>query len=115
MNFREHVIKNRPDFKTSLIQEKLAMGGLGLAGEAGEVADLIKKALFHVKNPMHSYELDREKLIKEMGDVYWYLEFLCASIGTTQEEVQQANIDKLNKRHPNGWTPESQARKADEK
>lgn len=87
----------------------LPLGALGLAGEAGEVVDLIKKHLFH------SRPLDKEELIKEMGDVLWYLALLAEGIGTDLSVVAGANLDKLAKRFPEGkFTPEDAAAKADE-
>lgn len=110
MNYREEVLRNCPNFSTDPLEAKLGLGGLGVAGEAGEVADLLKKVLYH-EVPFASV---REKLIKEMGDVFWYLEYLAASIGVTTEEVLATNIKKLRERHPNGWSPASQQAKADE-
>lgn len=111
MNYRDEMMKNCPSFSMDSIEKKLSLAGLGVAGEAGEVADMIKKVLHH------SVPLDermRDKLIREMGDVHWYLEYLAAAIGVTTEQVQAANIEKLRARHPNGWTPESQQAKRDE-
>ncbi|MBS3927752.1 MAG: nucleoside triphosphate pyrophosphohydrolase family protein [Sphingomonadales bacterium] len=110
MNYREEVLRNCPNFSTDTLMQKLSLSGLGVAGEAGEVADIIKKVLHH-EVPIMSV---REKLIKEMGDVHWYLEYLAATLGTTTEEVQRLNVEKLRARHPNGWTPASQQAKADE-
>lgn len=116
MNYREEVLKNRPDFEASTIEAKLTNGGLGVAGEAGEVADLIKKILFHV--PAGSYptipEVMRQKLIHEIGDVHWYLEFLAATLGVSTQEILEANVAKLKARHPNGWTAQGQQEKKDE-
>lgn len=78
-------------------QKELLLGGLGLVGEAGEVAELIKKHVFHDR------PLDREKLIKEMGDVLWYLNCLavrCCQVSLT--DVMDANIAKLRARYPEG-------------
>ncbi len=74
----------------------LAVSALGLAGEAGECVDIIKKHLGHNR------PLDREKLILELGDVFWYMNALCAHIGVSFEEVFAANIIKIEKRYPNG-------------
>lgn len=74
--------------------------GLGLAGEAGECADLIKKHLHQGHN------LDKEKLKKELGDVAWYLALGCEVAETTLEEVMRMNIDKLMVRYPDGFDPE---------
>lgn len=111
MQYREEVLRNCPNFGTDTIEKKLSLSGLGVAGEGGEVADIIKKVLHH-EVPLASV---RDKIIKEMGDVYWYLEYLGATLGVTTQEVMQANVDKLRARHPNGWSPASQQAKADEK
>jgi NTP pyrophosphatase (non-canonical NTP hydrolase) len=66
---------------------------LGLAGEAGEVCDLIKKNAFHDK------PYKREDLLKEFGDVLWYLYAIIDHTGFTVEEVMIANIEKLRARH----------------
>lgn len=127
-SYREEVLRNCPAFDTDTIKNKLGLAGLGVAGEgsevldvmllaagvsarAGTVADTIKKVLYHEVNVVTI----REKLIKEMGDVYWYLEYLAATIGVTRDEVLDANVKKLRARHPNGWTPASQQAKIDEK
>ncbi len=79
-------------------------GALGLAGEVGEVVELIKKDRFH------SRPLDRTKLCSELGDVLWYLTYLAASFGLTLEEIAGANRDKLRARYPDGFTPGGGAR-----
>ncbi len=111
MNYREEVLRNCPNFETDTMEKKLSLGGLGVAGEAGEVADLIKKVLHHGV-PLDSV---REKMKKELGDVRWYLEYVEAALGFTREEIELANVEKLRLRHPNGWSQESQRAKADEK
>jgi NTP pyrophosphatase (non-canonical NTP hydrolase) len=70
---------------------------LGLAGEAGESADSIKKAIFH------DCGISRDQLIKELGDVAWYLAGLCTLNGITLEEVFDANVRKLLARYPDGF------------
>lgn len=82
--------------------------GLGLAGEAGEIADMIKKHL-HQGHP-----LDRDKFIKELGDVAWYLALGCTVIGEPMEKVLQTNIDKLLKRYPDGFDPERSLNRAED-
>lgn len=77
---------------------ELSNVGLGLAGEAGEVVDMIKKHLYH------GHPLDREAFIKELGDLAWYLALACTVIGEPMEKVLQANIDKLLKRYPEGFS-----------
>lgn len=71
---------------------------LGLAGECGEVADLVKKAVFH------DIGLDRDKLLKELGDVSWYLAGIATKLkAALGEDVLQPNIDKLKARYPDGF------------
>lgn len=72
--------------------------GLGIAGEAGEVADLIKKVIGH------GHDLDREKLKLELGDVLWYVAGLAHLVDLTLDEVAAANVAKLEKRYPNGFS-----------
>lgn len=67
--------------------------GLGIAGEAGEVSDLIKKYHSGVK------ELDIDNIKLELGDVLWYVAEACDAFDITLDDVAKANIDKLRKRH----------------
>ncbi len=75
-------------------RDRLTMAALGLAGEAGEYADLVKKALFH-KN----VTLNREKAISELGDVLWYLALAAAYHEVTLNELARKNIAKLYNRY----------------
>jgi NTP pyrophosphatase (non-canonical NTP hydrolase) len=108
MTYRENVLRTCPNFDTDNIYQKLGLGALGLAGESGEVVDLIKKVLYHGK------PLEKEKLIKELGDVHWYLEYLAATLGTTTEEIQAANVAKLRARYPEGFNFQAANARADE-
>lgn len=83
------------------LKENLLCGGLGISGEAGEVSDTIKKIIFH------GHEFNKNELIKELGDVLWYISFISNSIDCTLEDVAKQNIDKLNKRYPNGFSKEN--------
>ena len=75
---------------------------LGLVGEAGELSDLIKKNVAH-GHPITTKE-DRDKLIKELGDVFWYLSQIAREYGLRLSEVAKDNILKLRTRYPNGFT-----------
>jgi len=80
--------------------QRLITAALGLSAEAGEFGDLVKKCLFQGK------ELNKENkelMVKELGDVMWYLAQGCMALGVTIDEVIWANIDKLEKRYPNGF------------
>jgi len=77
---------------------------LGLSGEAGEFADLMKKA------HGHGHELDKNKAAKELGDVLWYVSVLAKSLGFTLSEIATMNVVKLMNRYPNGFTVEDSKR-----
>jgi NTP pyrophosphatase (non-canonical NTP hydrolase) len=79
-------------------KEKLTMLAMGIAGEAGEIVDTLKKVIFH------GHELDRNELIKELGDLEWYLQHLKKHYNISDEIVYISNIMKLNKRYPNGFS-----------
>ena len=74
----------------------LIMAAMGLAGEAGEFCDLVKKEIFHGK------DRSKEHAIKELGDICWYLALACNELGVSLEEVFDVNIDKLSKRYSSG-------------
>ena len=86
---------------------RLPAYALGLAGESGEVADLIKK---HIA---HGHDLDLDKLKKELGDVLWYIAGIAHLHGMTLSEVAIANIDKLLKRYPDGFSHEASINRKD--
>ena len=69
----------------------------GISGESGEVLDLIKKTFAYGK------PLDRDHLIEELGDLYWYYNGLLDLIGVTMDDVLNKNIAKLEARYP-GFT-----------
>jgi NTP pyrophosphatase (non-canonical NTP hydrolase) len=75
----------------------LTNGALGLAGEAGEVADLVKKQLYPSK-PGDGANL-YASIVEELGDVLWYAALLAAAVGVPLEEIAARNIAKLAKRH----------------
>ena len=81
---------------------------MGLCGESGEAIDLMKKHLYQ------GHELDQEKLIKELGDVAWYLAEAATGLNIDLSEVLQRNLDKLHARYPQGFdTNRSQHREAE--
>lgn len=81
-------------------RDNLAYFALGVAGEAGEVADKIKK-IFRDKDGVMDEE-DKQEIAKEMGDVLWYLSQLAQYIGKDFEEIAQMNLDKLKGRYERG-------------
>lgn len=70
----------------------------GLAGETGELIDLLKKHLFH------GHPLDLKKARSEIGDVLHYLAVLTHVLGFTLSDVAEGNIAKLEARYPDGFS-----------
>ena len=93
--------------KHNSVEETMAITALGLTGEAGEVADMIKKHLGH------NHPLDHEVLVKELGDVLWYIAVLSSAIGCDLEVIAQRNIDKLRARYPKGFSVERSLHRED--
>lgn len=78
-------------------KDVLINGVMGLCGESGEVIDLVKKHL------AQGHELDKEKMINELGDVAWYLAETAYCLDVDLETVLIKNIEKLKKRYPEGF------------
>lgn len=81
-------------------QDVLLNGVMGLCGESGEAIDIVKKHL-HQGHP-----LDREKLVKELGDIAWYLAETAYALDVSLDEILEANIAKLKDRYPEGFDTE---------
>lgn len=79
---------------------RLEVVALGIAGEAGEVADIVKKVAGH------GHDLDRIKLAEELGDVLWYVAVMARCIGVSLDDVAVMNIEKLRRRYPDGFSEE---------
>jgi NTP pyrophosphatase (non-canonical NTP hydrolase) len=73
---------------------------LGLNGEAGEVAEKLKK-IIRDKNSVVSDE-DKAELAKELGDVLWYLAVFASELGVPLSGIARGNIDKLQSRKARG-------------
>jgi len=101
MNFSDFQERSRRTLNMKLgANDAIANYAMGLAGEAGETADYLKKILFH------GHEMNIEKVVEEVGDVLFY----CAALGTVMGfdlgEAAEANIRKLMKRYPEGFSQE---------
>lgn len=78
--------------------------GLGIVGEAGDVASCIKKVIFH-KN-----ETIKDGIKENLGDTMWYAAMICNWFGWSLEEVLEENIKKLKARYPSGFTEKAAQR-----
>ena len=73
----------------------------GLVGEVGEVVDLLKKFFFH------GHEVDSGRLKSELGDILWYVSAVASLFNLDLQEIAQGNIEKLEKRYPEGFSSEA--------
>lgn len=87
--------------------ELMMNAALGLCGESGEVADIVKKFRFQ------GHDLDFEHIAKELGDVAWYLAVGAYSIGYDLEKILQMNVDKLKARYPDGFSNDRSLHRAE--
>ncbi|MGZ8413893.1 MAG: nucleoside triphosphate pyrophosphohydrolase family protein [Gemmatirosa sp.] len=78
-------------------EQALANWALGLTGEAGEVAEHVKKHLFH------GGSLDRTAVVKELGDILWYVAAMAGAVGASLDEIGETNVAKLRRRYPEGF------------
>jgi NTP pyrophosphatase (non-canonical NTP hydrolase) len=79
-------------------EDGLLHAAVGLSGESGEVLDLIKKHWVYGK------PLDKEKLVEELGDIFFYFTALLIQLDVDIGEVTVNNVQKLSKRYPTGYS-----------
>ena len=87
--------------------ERISMLSMGISGETGELIDYLKKAYYHD----HTLSFDHVK--KEIGDIMWYLGNICNEYKLDLSEILDINIDKLNKRYPDGFDPDKSKNRID--
>ena len=110
LKYCEHLKKSVHDNLTANDYQRMAMRTagdksenyldnaiMGLCGEVGECADIVKKHHFQ------GHELDCEKLKDELSDVCWYVALLATALELTLEEVMLHNVEKLKRRYPDGF------------
>ena len=97
MNINEY---QKQASETAIYKDKLIYPTLGLAGEAGEIANKVKKILRDSSGNLQ--ESVREDLIYELGDVLWYIAALATDLNVELSEVANKNIEKLNSRKNRG-------------
>ena len=102
MQFKEY---QESTARTAVYNGRQSVGGLvystlGLSGEAGEIANKVKKIIRDADGVLTNEV--RATLIDECGDVFWYLSQLCTELGADLEDVAVANIAKLTSRLERG-------------
>lgn len=89
------------------IERRRLVAALGLAGEAGEVAELIKKQIGH------GHDVPAEQIAKELGDALWYVAALATLYDLELAQIAAANIEKLRQRYPDGFSSEASVARQD--
>lgn len=97
MNFEEYQSEARKTAHYPRRLENLEYPTLGLAGEAGEVANIVKK-IQRDNSGVINDEI-RSKLTDELGDVLWYISACADELDLTLNEIAEYNVQKLAKRH----------------
>lgn len=75
---------------------------LGLVGEAGEVAEKVKKILRDKDSKVSAS--DKQEIIKELGDVLWYIQALADYLGVPLSQIAEVNLEKIHSRKKRGVT-----------
>lgn len=100
MNFHEYQVLARRTQNTSITEFQRKMHALhGMSSEVGEIHGIFQKVY-------QGHTVDYDELIKEMGDLMWFMCELCDCIGIELEDVCRLNIEKLKKRYPEGFDEE---------
>ena len=103
-DFVNKLAKPMGGFKLDLVH-----GALGVCGEAGELADAIKKCWAYGK------ELDKKNVIEELGDLRFYMQLIMNKLEISDSDILQANCDKLSIRYREGYTDQAAIDRADKK
>lgn len=98
MKLNEYQELSKRTYPKKTKKENLSNFALGLTGESGEVADIVKKHLHH------GHELESVELLKELGDVMFYIASMCTLLGVEMEMVADMNVEKLERRYVNGFS-----------
>lgn len=84
--------------KIDAVTQRRQHAALGLASEAGELAAIL------IKGPHYGKHFTAADVLGELGDALWYLTMLADEYGLTLDEIMEANIAKLEARHPDGFS-----------
>lgn len=105
--YPEDKLKKLKKLKPTPSQCELLHAAIGIAGEAGELLDAVRKHVFEGE------PLDRENVIEELGDLCFYLEAACQSIKMKRADIEELNMAKLFERYKDGYTDQQAITRAD--
>jgi len=77
---------------------RIAVASMGLAGETGELIDMLKKWVGH------GHELNLSEVEKELGDIIWYVSEIATALELRLADITEKNLDKLAARYPDGFS-----------
>jgi NTP pyrophosphatase (non-canonical NTP hydrolase) len=80
-------------------EDQLLDAAAGLAEEGGEVLSIVRKHRFQGR------ELDKGRLVEELGDALWCIATVASSLGVRLDQIASLNLEKLQSRHPKGFAP----------
>lgn len=100
MKFSEYQEKSRVTALYPGVNNNYIYPTLGLVGEAGEIANKIKKIQRDKGGVLD--DATKKEIVKELGDVLWYISQIATELGGNLDEVAQDNIDKLYSRMDRG-------------
>ncbi|GAH18462.1 unnamed protein product [marine sediment metagenome] len=103
----QDMAKKPEDIKINDLGKVVMHAALGIAGESGEVVDVVKKAVINGR------PLNRIEVMKEMGDLEFYLALLRDALDIDREIVLEMNIDKLRERYPDGYSDQASRERRD--
>lgn len=86
-------------------EKEIMTWGLGIAGEAGDVAGCVKKTFAHQNN-------QKAGIRENIGDTVWYAAMIANFFGWDLDEILAENMKKINKRYPKGFTEKRAKRKS---
>lgn len=100
MDFNEYQKKSRQTAIYPGLNNNFVYPTLGLSGEAGEVAEKIKKVLRDKDGQVD--ETTKMEIEKELGDVLWYVAQIATELGLDLDLIAEKNIEKLFSRRDRG-------------
>ena len=100
-------VQHFKNFNPTPSQCELLHAAIGIAGEAGELLDAVRKHVFD------GQPLDRDNVIEELGDLCFYLEAAMMNIGIMRPLLQELNMAKLSKRYEGGYTDQQAQERKD--
>ncbi|MCK4967989.1 MAG: nucleoside triphosphate pyrophosphohydrolase family protein [Candidatus Aenigmarchaeota archaeon] len=100
MNFEDYQKKSRETVFYPNPDNNFVYPIIGLTGEAGEVANVIKGFLKEGQGAIN--EKNKERVAKELGDLLWYIAQLATEFGLSLDKIAESNIEKIMLRKKNG-------------